>query len=167
MGGYTVPDWAAIKADFIAGGISYRELAKKHGVNYMAVYKHAKAEDWETVRETVRKKAEKRIIQQTAKSESERVLQINRIGNKLLNRLELLVDSMPQDMGTAQMKSITQGTVNKGEGQKRKEQFYSLRDIANVYKTVSEVVIANAAPDKADDPLMMMLERLDNEANSE
>ena len=45
-------DWAAIKTEYVTGDISQSELSRKYGVSKGSVSKHAKAEQWETDRET-------------------------------------------------------------------------------------------------------------------
>ena len=41
-----MPDWEKIRAEYIAGGISIRELAQKYGINRGAVGRKAKSENW-------------------------------------------------------------------------------------------------------------------------
>lgn len=40
------PDWITLRAEYIAGGISYRQLATKHGVNVSTLEKRAIREGW-------------------------------------------------------------------------------------------------------------------------
>lgn len=40
------PNWTAIKAEYLAGGTSYRKLAAKHQVNASTLEKRAKREKW-------------------------------------------------------------------------------------------------------------------------
>ena len=47
-------DWAAIKAEYLAGGTSYRKLAAKHGVPRRTIENRAKAEQWTELRCQVR-----------------------------------------------------------------------------------------------------------------
>lgn len=49
-------DWAAIKAEYLAGGTSYRKLAVKHGVPRRTIENRAKAEQWTDLRCQVRGK---------------------------------------------------------------------------------------------------------------
>jgi hypothetical protein len=39
-------DWTVIRAEYIAGNISYRELALKHGVTYASLRKRGSVEGW-------------------------------------------------------------------------------------------------------------------------
>ena len=57
----STPDWEAIRADYVANGLSYRELGKKYGVSHATVARRAGREGWmkqsaticDTVRDTV------------------------------------------------------------------------------------------------------------------
>ncbi|GJE00568.1 hypothetical protein [Methylobacterium isbiliense] len=54
-------DWEAIEAEYRAGQLSLREIAKRHGISDTAIRKRAKAEGWtralaDKVREAVREK---------------------------------------------------------------------------------------------------------------
>ena len=51
-----MPDWEAIRAEYLAGGISLRALANRHGLSADALMKRAQRQDWgELRRQTVRK----------------------------------------------------------------------------------------------------------------
>jgi len=50
------PNWAAIKAEYLKGGTSYRKLADKHGVARRTLEDRAKSEDWAGQRGQVRGK---------------------------------------------------------------------------------------------------------------
>ena len=43
-------DWAALRAEYVAGGIGQKALAKKHGVSSGAVQKRAREEGWVALR---------------------------------------------------------------------------------------------------------------------
>ena len=59
-------DWAAIKTEYVTGDISQSELSRKYGVSKGSVSKHAKAEQWETDRETYRETIRNLTKQKTA-----------------------------------------------------------------------------------------------------
>ena len=50
------PDWTAIKAEYLAGGIGYRKLAEKHGVSFGTLKGRAIADGWAKERERVQHK---------------------------------------------------------------------------------------------------------------
>lgn len=64
----STPDWEAIRADYVANGLSYRELGKKYGISHASVGRRAKAEgwmrQWETIRGTVRDTVDTAIAEQ-------------------------------------------------------------------------------------------------------
>jgi hypothetical protein len=45
--------WAAIRADYLSTGMSYKKLAEKHGVSLSTLKKRAAAEHWTRAREAV------------------------------------------------------------------------------------------------------------------
>lgn len=49
----TSADWSAIRAEYIAGGISLRKLAEKHGVSFNTLKYRAKVERWKGDADTV------------------------------------------------------------------------------------------------------------------
>jgi transposase-like protein len=60
-GGITV-DWNTLKAEYIAGGISYRELAEKHGVSESTLKKKAAKERWAELRNQAGTETELKIV---------------------------------------------------------------------------------------------------------
>lgn len=59
-------DWAKIKKEYIKGGISYRDLAKKYQVSMRTLGDRAKAEGWVNLREQARDKAVTKMIETVA-----------------------------------------------------------------------------------------------------
>lgn len=66
-------DWKKIKKEYIAGGISYRKLAEKHGVSFNTLEKVARREGWCDLRrqaeEKVATKAVEAAVNQNARFE--------------------------------------------------------------------------------------------------
>ena len=60
-GGITV-DWNTLKAEYIAGGVSYRELAEKHGVSESTLKKKAAKERWAELRNQAGTETELKIV---------------------------------------------------------------------------------------------------------
>lgn len=48
------PNWPGIRAEYVAGGVTLAELAKKHGVNDGAVRRRSKEEGWVAARRQAR-----------------------------------------------------------------------------------------------------------------
>ena len=85
-------DWVTIRADYIAGGLSYRKLAKKYGVSETSIGVRARAENWVADREEARRRAYEKTIQKTANTAAENAMIAQRIKTRLLERLEKLVE---------------------------------------------------------------------------
>ena len=60
-------DWNAVRAEFISGA-SYGDLSKKYGVSKSTVHKHAKEDDWQTMRANAANAARTLSIQRTAEA---------------------------------------------------------------------------------------------------
>lgn len=99
-----VPDWERIRAEYIAGGISLRDLAKKHGVSKDAISRRARADEWKLTRDKtatkVRQKTEDAVVARQAEANAENADIAARIRMKLLVRLEQEIDALPESIGT-------------------------------------------------------------------
>lgn len=65
-------DWEAIQAEWIAGQLDIREIARQHGLDESAIRKRAKRKNWperQTVTESVRA-----IVRNSSREESERTI---------------------------------------------------------------------------------------------
>ena len=56
-------DWRKIKKEYIAGGISYRKLAEKHGVSFNTLEKVARREGWCELRRQADEKAATKAVE--------------------------------------------------------------------------------------------------------
>ena len=102
MSNGNVIDWNAIKAEYIAGGTSYRKLAAKYRVSRDTLNRRAIAEQWLKQREETKAKTTAIIQQKTAASAADNAATAQRIKAKLLARLEKEIDSLPvEQIGTA------------------------------------------------------------------
>lgn len=65
-------DWETIRAEYIAGSASYKDLSEKYGVSYRQITQRGRDEDWAGGREKRRKKIANRAIDIAAKESAER-----------------------------------------------------------------------------------------------
>lgn len=90
-------DWNAIRAEYIAGGISTRKLAAKYGVNPNALQARARREAWSSERTDVARKTHaertQKIACMVAEAEVKDAVDVNRVKQKLLRIAELYADS--------------------------------------------------------------------------
>jgi transposase-like protein len=88
-------DWKAIKAEYIAGGISYRKLAEKHGVSFSTLKEWARREKWTDLKEKANHKADTILAEKIGKRNAKKSAKIDRLVDRLLDmvdeRLEALI----------------------------------------------------------------------------
>jgi uncharacterized protein YjcR len=98
-------DWKRIKAEYIAGGTSYRKLAEKHGVSFNTLKTHAIEEQWHKLRQQANHKATTKMVETISDKEAQKAVDIVDVANKLLGKISELVDAVPLD--TQSMKHLT------------------------------------------------------------
>lgn len=123
-------NWRKIKAEYIAGGISQRALAEKHGVPMSSLVKHAKKEKWTEKRKESENKAVEKVSEKTADEIADNAVTLQRIKAKLLGKLEGMVDAYP-DNNVAELRRKEKGALL----------IYRMKDIAAVYAALEDKTI--------------------------
>ena len=83
-------DWNTIKAEYIAGGTSYRKLAEKHGVSFTTLTRTAQREDWVGLRKQAEDKVTTKIVDSVSSKTAKKAVSIINVADKLLEKaLEL------------------------------------------------------------------------------
>ena len=85
-------DWKKIKAEYIAGGTSYRKLADKHKVKLSALRSVAEKEKWVELKAQVQHKSNTKIVDVVSDIEAKKAVSIIDVADKLLNRISELID---------------------------------------------------------------------------
>ena len=98
-------DWKRIKAEYIAGGTSYRKLAEKYGVSFNTLKTHAVEEQWHKLRQQKDKKTTTKMLETISDKEAEKAVNIIDVADKLLGKISELMDAIPLD--TQSMKHLT------------------------------------------------------------
>lgn len=99
-----VLDWPAIKAEYVTGGddVTYRSLAREHGLNQATISEHGKAEQWPSARqahrEQVAREASKRV---QAEQVTLRAKQLRVYDAVLAKGLKKLQETDPKDFSEA------------------------------------------------------------------
>lgn len=88
-------DWKKIKAEYIAGGTSYRKLAEKYGVPRTTLERKAKDEKWAELRRQVDGKAEAKIVDAIIENNAKIDDKYFRIVDKLFDKAEEVIDNTP------------------------------------------------------------------------
>ncbi len=98
-------DWKRIKAEYIAGGTSYRKLAEKYGVSFNTLKTRAKDEQWFKLRQQKEHRTTTKIVESLSDKDAEKAIDIIDVANKLLSKISELVDEVPLD--TQSIKHLT------------------------------------------------------------
>ena len=98
-------DWKRIKAEYIAGGTSYRKLAEKYKVSFSTLRKVAAKEQWTELRNIAGAKRDTELADSVGKKEAKRAVDIIDVADKLLGKISDLMDDIPLD--TQAMKHLT------------------------------------------------------------
>lgn len=87
-------DWKAIKAEYIAGGTSYRKLAEKYGVSFSTLKEWARREKWTDLKEKANHKADTILAEKIGKRNAKKSAKIDTLVDKLLDMLDERMDSL-------------------------------------------------------------------------
>ena len=109
-------DWDAIRSEYLAGGISQRALAGKHGVSYGALRQRAARENWS---------AQRRGREEAPEEEGDTAIAL-RIRRRLLMKLEHMANALPEEAVT-EMKTQDDSAVK----------LFKLRDLTAAYREVT------------------------------
>lgn len=85
-------DWNKIKAEYIAGGTSYRKLADKYNIPFSNLKNLAVKEGWVNLREQAKNKADSKMVNSVANDISKNAIKINDVADKLLDKIVTLLD---------------------------------------------------------------------------
>lgn len=99
-------DWQAIKTEYITTNTSYRKLAQKYGLNYNSVADKGKAEGWVEMRNQFQVKTQSEIVDAISEQEVDRAKKIQTVADKLLNKIEAMVDSQ-RPLDTKGIRALT------------------------------------------------------------
>lgn len=144
-------DWAAIRAEYIAGGISQRKLAAKYGVSFNTLKQKANVEKWADLRNDTYNKSTKKAQQKAADVVASNAVKIERAKGMLIDRIIRAIEQMPMNGGTHSRQYIQ-------EGNKKLTVDYSLLDLITALEKLSKEDVV------ADDPLMRLLGDLDEQS---
>lgn len=84
-------DWNKLKAEYIAGGISYRKLAQKHGVSFNTLKTIAIRENWTDLRQQANNNTTTSIVEKVVEENTKYVASVYDVADKLLERIELML----------------------------------------------------------------------------
>lgn len=106
------PDWNAIKAEYIAGGISQRDLGEKYGIPYPTIRKRAETESWVEERKNVSRKSVEKAAQRTADAAAANAVKLEKARAMAIEWVMKSFEQMPKNGGT----HVRQTQVDKQTG---------------------------------------------------
>lgn len=80
-------DWKRIKAEYLAGGTSYRKLAEKHGVSFNTLKTRATTEQWYELRQQKDYKTTTKTVEKLSDEESNQAVDLISVADKLLEKI--------------------------------------------------------------------------------
>lgn len=86
-------DWQAIKTEYITTDTSYRKLAQKYGVSHVQIGNVGKQENWVELRRQHLDKTLAKTVEKISQQEANRAAKIHSVADKLLTKIEAMVDS--------------------------------------------------------------------------
>ena len=81
-------DWKRIKAEYIAGGTSYRKLAEKYGVSRSKLQAKATSENWVDLKSQTQAKTESKIVESVSDQGAKKAVDIIDVADTLLEKIE-------------------------------------------------------------------------------
>lgn len=98
------PDWNAIRAEYIAGGISQRALADKYKVGESTLLQRANEEKWRKLRDEAAhksvKKAQQEVAKKTADAAAANAVKLEKARALLIDKIIIALEQMPKNAGT-------------------------------------------------------------------
>jgi hypothetical protein len=88
-------DWKKIKAEYIAGGTSYRRLAEKYDVPFGTLRRVAEREEWTQMRTRAAQKADTKMLEAISKQEAKIDDRYYRLVDKLMQKAEETIENTP------------------------------------------------------------------------
>ena len=86
-------DWKKLKAEYIAGGTSYRKLAEKYNIPFGTLKRVALKEKWADLREQCKQKSATKIVEIESDKQADRMRRLLTVSDKLLQAVEDAVDA--------------------------------------------------------------------------
>ena len=98
-------EWEKAKAEYIAGGISYRKLADKYGINRSKLQARATREKWADLKSQAQAKSDANIVDKVSKKETARLNKLNTVTDKLLDKISAIIDMVDDTQGIKHISS--------------------------------------------------------------
>lgn len=121
-------DWNKIKAEYIAGGTSYRKLAEKHGVSFNTLKDIAVREHWNDLKQQAHNRATTKMVDVVSDKSAKIDDKYFRLVDKLMSKAEETIDGLDvwsvtalKEMSTA-LKNLKECKGVKSEADMREQE---------------------------------------------
>lgn len=104
------PNWSAIKAEYIAGGISQRKLAAKYGITYPTLRSRAEADHWKEERDNQERRNLAEASQKVASAVATNAAKLEKAKGLAIDRLIKALEQMPESSGSHSRQSVQSGS---------------------------------------------------------
>lgn len=145
------PDWNRIKAEYVSGTDSLRDMSEKHNVPWSTLRQRAFREKWGAMRKAVQTKVERNVIKETEKKTIDNATLASDIKRKGLIILDALFDDFAQVRATEHRESRRGITDIK-----------RLRDLTQAYRDLTDDMQSG---ENVNNELLESLIRLEKGAN--
>lgn len=126
-------DWQAIKTEYITTDTSYRKLAEKYGVSRVQIGNVGKEEGWVELRRQYLDTTLSKTIDAISKQEVDRASRIQTVADKLLNKIEAMVDTAePKDITAKAIRALTAAVKDLKEIQSIQSELDEQEQIARI-----------------------------------
>lgn len=85
------PNWNKIKAEYLAGGTSYRKLCAKYGVPLSTLRRKAQAEQWVQLQEQVEHKIDDSLVEKVVSRELEEAVDFDTLVDEMMLRVKIAI----------------------------------------------------------------------------
>ena len=121
-------EWAKIKAEYVAGGTSYRKLATKYGVPFSNLKNIAIKEQWTQLREQAKNRTDTKLVDNIGRQNAQIDDKFFRLGDMRFGKAEEVIATTPvwnasalKEMSTA-MKNLKECKGVKSEADIREQE---------------------------------------------
>lgn len=139
-------DWNKLRAEYIAGGISYRKLAEKYGVSFSTLRDIAIREKWTDLKAQAQNKSVTKLVESVAKQNGTYTVSVIDVADKLLNKIETLIDT--EKLTISHIKDLSSSLKNLKEIKGIKSEIDLKEQKARIKKLEKEIEANNPNGDK-------------------
>lgn len=140
------PDWEAIKAEYIRGGISQQKLADKHGVHRSTLHRRMVKEGWQQLRNEAEERTEEKLVEIVSETQAEALARLNdkqtRLAEAIYDKLLDSIAKYPAGAGTRIMRetvSMTSVTMDDGSEKKYPLKSAIVTDLESITRAMSNL----------------------------